>query len=124
MVIPFIFAALAGIVLGALSGLGIGGGSLLMLWLTGIMNVSQEKARLMNLMFFIPCALTACFFHFRQGKLNLSLTAIAAGAGLAGALIGNALRLELDPEPLHKALGILFLLCGIRELRYRPRELR
>ena len=124
MVWELTFAVIVGAALGFLAGLGVGGGSLLMLWLTLIAGIDQNQARLMNLMFFIPCALTACFFHFRQRKLNLSLTAIAAGAGLAGALIGNALRLELDPEPLRKALGILFLLCGIRELRYRPRELR
>lgn len=124
MVMSFFFPALVGIVLGALSGLGVGGGSLLLLWLTIVLDTPQEQARLMNLMFFIPCAFTASIFHFRQGKLNLPASAVAIAAGLAGAVLGNLWRNHLDLEILRKAFGVLFILCGIRELRYRPKELR
>ena len=107
-----------------MSGLGVGGGSLLLLWLTVVLGTAQEQARLMNLMFFIPCAFTASIFHFRQGKLNLPLTGIAVAAGLAGSLLASSWRQHLDLETLRSAFGVLFILCGIRELRYRPRELR
>lgn len=118
------FPLIIGICLGALSGIGVGGGSLLMLWLTVVLHTSQDQARLMNLMFFIPCALSASIFHLKQGKLNLPLTLTAGAAGLAGALLASGWRETLDTRLLHKGLGILFILCGIRELRYRPKELR
>lgn len=124
MVGSFFFPVLIGILLGALSGLGVGGGSLLLLWLTVVLDTQQEQARLMNLMFFIPCAFTASIFHFRQGKLNLPLTLTAVAAGCLGALIGNLWRQDLDIEMLRSAFGILFILCGVRELFYRPKELR
>lgn len=66
----FFFPIFIGTILGGLSGLGVGGGSLLMLWLTLVMGAEPEYARLMNLMFFIPCALATSIFRWRQGKLS------------------------------------------------------
>ena len=43
---------LVGTVLGFLAGLGVGGGSLLILWLTLIAQTPQEEARNINLLFF------------------------------------------------------------------------
>ena len=124
MVVQSIIPVAIGILLGALSGLGVGGGSLLMLWLTLVLDTPQEDARLMNMMFFIPCAFTASFFHFKQGKLDIPLALTAIAAGCLGAFLGNGWRQNLDLEMLRKGFGILFILCGIRELRYRPKELR
>lgn len=115
-------AALVGTVLGALSGMGIGGGSLLLLWLTVIAGVPQEEARIINLMFFLPCAIAVSFFRWRQGTLSLKVTGIAVAAGCIGALLGNGWRQELDMQVLKKVLGVLFILCGLRELAYRPKK--
>lgn len=115
---------LVGTLLGFLSGLGVGGGSLLMLWLTLVAGSPQADARVMNLMFFVPCALIASLFRWRQAKPDRALILWAVAGGLAGALAGNLLHSQLDLELLKKGLGILFLLCGVRELFYRDRKLR
>ena len=114
-------ALLVGIALGFLSGLGVGGGSLLLLWLTLVTGEPQATARVMNLMFFVPCALIATVFRWKQSKADWHLALPAIFAGLLGALLGNWLGPRLDTELLKKAFGILFLLCGIRELSYRPK---
>ena len=124
MVTQWWFCILVGCVLGFLSGLGVGGGSLLMLWLTLAAGTAQSDARLMNLMFFIPCALIATLFRWKQSKPDWPLTLWAAAGGLAGALMGNLLHSQLDLELMKKALGVLFLICGARELFYRERKLR
>lgn len=124
MLTEFLFPILIGTILGGLSGLGVGGGSLLMLWLTLVMGAEQEFARLMNLMFFIPCALITSIFRWRQGDLDLKLVAIAVAAGCAGAVLGNLWRQNLDLELLRKFFGALFVVCGIRELFYRPKKAR
>ena len=110
---------LVGAVLGFLSGLGVGGGSLLLLWLTLVMGVDQPTARVMNLLFFLPCALVATAFRWKQSKPNWQLTLPAVGAALLGALLGNRLGPSLDMDILKKFLGVLFLLTGIRELRQK-----
>lgn len=122
MLNDFFFPVFIGTVLGGLSGLGVGGGSLLMLWLTLVQNAQPEYARVMNLMFFIPCALAVSLFRWRQGKLDLKLTAIAIAAGCAGGVLGNLWRQSLDLELLRKIFGVLFIICGIRELLYRPKQ--
>lgn len=114
-------AAIVGAVLGFLAGLGIGGGSLLMLWLTLVAGVSQADARCINLMFFIPCALCSSLFRMRQGDLPLKklLPAIALGctAAAGGSVLGNYWNTEI----LRKIFGVLLLFTGLREITYRKR---
>ena len=113
---------LVGAILGFLSGLGVGGGSLLLLWMTLVLGEAQADARVMNLMFFVPCALIATLFRWKQSKPDWRLAIPAIAAGLLGALIGNNIGPRLDVELLKKAFGVLFLLCGIRELLYQPKK--
>ena len=77
-----------GTVLGFLTGLGIGGGSLLMLWLTLVLGVSQAEARQINLLFFLPSALISCWMHKKQGTLNWKTSFPGMISGYIQELIG------------------------------------
>ncbi len=122
MVESFPVAVAVGIVLGILSGLGTGGGSLLILWLGVVIGMEQSDARAINLLFFIPSALIACLFRWRQGQLDIKkvLPAMIAGSMVSG--ICTFLSRDMDTALLQKLFGILLLLTGIRELLYRPKE--
>ena len=122
MLESFSVSVLVGTVLGVLSGLGTGGGSLLILWLTLMLGMDQETARSINLMFFIPSALVACLFRWKQGRLDIKkvLPAIIAGSIASG--LFTFLSRDMDTALLQKLFGILLLLTGIRELLYRPKE--
>lgn len=111
---------LVGTVLGFLTGLGVGGGSLLILWLTMVMEMPQAEARGINLLFFLPAAVIACCFRWKQGTLNLRRVLPAVLAGTAAAAVFTLLGQSLDGELLRKGFGGLLLLTGIRELLYRP----
>lgn len=115
------FAMIIGSVLGFLSGLGVGGGSLLLLWLTAAAGYDHDQARIMNLMFFLPCALTASLMR-RTEFPDRALTFRAAAGGILGALAGTALSGILPTLWLRKGLGLLFLATGIRELRFRAKK--
>ena len=80
------FTLLISTLLGFLSGLGTGGGSLLILWLTLVQGMEPEMARSINLMFFLPCALIATIFRWKQSKPNWKLILPAAAAGILGAV--------------------------------------
>ncbi len=120
----FPFALIVGAVLGYLAGLGVGGGSLLILWLTLILQITYADARLINLLFFITGAGTVCLVRWKQGSLPFRkiLPAVLAGVVTAGisAWIGTA----VDVSILKKPFGILLLVTGLRELFYRPRKER
>ena len=108
---------LVGTALGFLSGLGVGGGSLLLLWMTLVVGADPDQARVMNLMFFLPSAIIATAFRWKQAKPEWHHILPAAGAGLLGAIIGNLIAPGIHRELLRKAFGILFLLAGWKELR-------
>lgn len=111
-----------GTVLGFLTGLGTGGGSLLMLWLTLVIGMDSSTARTVNLMFFLPAACIATLLRLRSRcipwrKIILPIVAGSASAGLF-ATIGR----YLDTSILEKPFGLLLIIMGLRELFYRPRK--
>lgn len=122
MLNSFPAAIAAGTALGFLSGLGTGGGSLLILWLTLVLDMEPAMARGINLLFFLPSALIACIFRWRQGKLSFRHVMPAILAGCAAALLFSWLGSRIDTAMLRKLFGGLLLLTGLRELFYRPRK--
>ena len=107
-------------VLGFLSGLGVGGGSLLMLWLTGPLGWPQAQARALNLLFFLPGASLATFLRRKRIPWKQLLPGIAAGCLFAW--LASLLQGRLSQVWLRRAFGILLIFTGIRELRYKVRE--
>ena len=122
MLNSFWVAVVVGILLGFLAGLGIGGGSLLLLWLTLVLGTDQETARAINLLFFLPAAVVACCFRWKQGSLDWKRVLPAIAAGCGGAFLGTWLGHRLDTAVLKKGFGILLLATGIRELLWKPKK--
>ena len=109
-------------VLGFLAGLGVGGGSLLMLWLTMVTGMEYEQARIVNLLFFLPSALIATCFHRKQGSVKLKKIQPAILSGCIAAALFSFLGNQIDTTLLKKCFGGLLLITGFRELFYRPRK--
>ena len=116
------FIIIVSAVLGFLSGLGVGGGSLLILWLTLIENVPQEAARSINLLFFLPTALISSLFRWKKGNLRLRKVLPGILGGVAAALLFTWFSRYISSDALKMPFGILLLVTGARELLYRPRK--
>ena len=67
MLESFPVVLIVGTVLGFLAGIGVGGGSLLILWLTLALGMAHPQARVINLLFFLPSAVIASFFPVEAG---------------------------------------------------------
>ena len=124
MLESFPVAIIVGILLGFLSGLGIGGGSLLIVWLTAVLGWSIQTARTVNLLFFLPAALIACTIRYRQGLLNWKAVIPAILSGCLLAIAGSMIANWINTDTLKKLFGILLVLAGIKELFYRERNAR
>lgn len=111
-------------ILGILSGLGVGGGSLLILWLTLVVHVSPQDARIINLLFFIPCALSATLYRWKKGNIALKEIWPGMTAGCLAAIGGALLAKNIEVSMLKKLFGLLLLVTGMREIFYRPRNAR
>jgi len=122
MLSSFPVALLVGTILGFLAGLGVGGGSLLILWLTLVLETPQQTARVINLLFFLPSALIACCYRWKQKALPLFKIWPAIAAGCLGALLASGLGAALDTQLLKKLFGGLLIVTGIRELLYKPKS--
>lgn len=115
-------AVIVGTVLGFLAGLGVGGGSLLVLWLTMVLGYSHEIARGINLLFFLPSALIACCFRWKQGAVHWKKIFPAMIAGCLAALAFSWLGSGMDLSLLKKLFGGLLILTGLREMCYKPKK--
>lgn len=116
-------SVLVGMVLGFLSALGIGGGSLLILWLTLILGWEPDRARQVNLLFFLPSAMVSTWIRRSQGGVDLRRLLPGIIAGCLGAWCMSVLRQRLDPEVLRRPFGLLLLGAGVRELLYKEKPL-
>lgn len=113
-------SVLAGLICGVLSGFGIGGGSLLMVWMTAVMSVEQKDAQTINLLYFLPTAAAALIFHFKNKQICKRAIVPTVLCGCAAAAGGAFLATAVDPGLLRKLFGGFLLLVGFSEIRKKP----
>lgn len=108
---------LAGLVTGILSGFGIGGGSLLMLYLTLVEHLPQTAAAGVNLLYFICCAPAALISHIKNRLVEQRAVVWCTLAGLPTTAAASLLAGATDVSLLRRLFGVLLLYIGIKELR-------
>ena len=99
-------ALLAGAAAGVLSGFGVGGGTLLLIYMTAFAGVDQHLAQGINLLYFLPTAATAIL------------------AGLAGTAAAAWAATALDVALLRRCFGGFLIVIGLRELFRKPANAR
>lgn len=107
---------MTGLLSGIISGMGIGGGTILIPALTIIFNIPQKTAQSINLIYFIPTAIIALRTHIKNKRVDMNVTKGIIIFGLIGAIIGSFIALRLNNNILKRLFGIFLLLMGIREL--------
>ena len=122
MLESFPICLLVGTVLGFLAGLGVGGGSLLITWLTGVLSLPYPQARTLNLLFFLPCALTATLVRQRMSVLRLKKLLPATIAGSISAVLFFWLSRYVPAGHLRQLFGIFLVITGVHELFIKGRN--
>ena len=112
----WLIAALAGAVTGVLSAFGVGGGSLLLIYMTTFAGLAQDLAQGINLIYFLPAAATALPAHFKNGYVEKKALLPALCAGLICSALAAWAATALDAELLRKCFGGFLILIGLREL--------
>ncbi len=108
---------MVGLLTGILSGFGVGGGSLLMLYLTMFAGVQQYAAGGINLLYFIACAPAALWSHVKNGLVERPAVLWCTLAGLPVSVAAAFLASWINVDLLRRAFGVLLLYIGVRELR-------
>lgn len=110
------------VALGILSGLGVGGGSLLMIWLTLVQQMDYVTAKYLNLLFFLPPALISTLINLIQKRLSFKTVFPAALAGSLAVILFTWLSNGWNVELLRKLFGAMLLCTSIRELCYKSKQ--
>ena len=117
-------AVLIGALTGVLSGLGVGGGTLLLLWMTSVIGMEQARAGGVNLLYFIACALPAVFGHIKNGLIEKKTVFWCVIFGVPACILGALLAAGMDMGLLKRLFGGFILVIGVKELFYKERPQR
>ena len=102
-----------------LSGLGVGSGGLLVIYLTLLDGMPQLRAQGINLVFFLFSAGASMLAHLSRRKLIFPLCILLITAGLPGALMGATLASLLPAALLRKLFGAFLVAAGLMTLTKR-----
>ncbi len=103
---------IAGLASGVLSGMGMGGGTILIPILTLFLSMDQHAAQGVNMLAFLPGALLALFIHRRDGRLKAKTAFPLLLWGAIGAVGGAFLATCLEAEWLKKAFGAFLIILA------------
>lgn len=118
--LSWMFALVIGLLTGILSGFGIGGGTILMIYLTAFAAFPQKIAQGINLLYFIPTAAAALILHNKNHQLEWRAVLPAALCGCVTAAGFSLLAMGMDFSLLRRLFGIFLLFTGISELKKKP----
>jgi len=101
---------------GAAGGMGIGGGGILLLYLTAFASAEQLSAQGANLVFFLSTAPFALAGHIKNHFVKWKSAAISVVFGIPGVFLGFYIAESINKTLLRGAFALLLLFIGIREL--------
>lgn len=113
---------LIGLASGIISGMGIGGGAILIPALVIFVGPEQHIAQSVNLLFFIPTAIVALSVHIKNKSIDFKMAFPIILAGLLGAYLGSRLALALPGVSLKKWFGLFLLFMGSYEFLRRKKK--
>lgn len=112
----FTIAVITSIIAGATAAMGLGGGSVLLLYLTVFIEMNQLEAQGINLIFFLPIAIIAVIVYCHRGVIKLKQLTPFIIAGIPSAVFFGYLVKFTAAGVLRKIFGILVFLFGIYQI--------
>lgn len=101
---------------GLLGSLGMGAGTVLLLYLRIYGGVDQITAQGINLLFFLPIAALSILLHMRSRLIDWKAAAICIAAGLPAVFLGVWMGSLIGTQALSKLFALLLIVVGVREL--------
>ena len=108
---------IVGVFSGIVTGMGIGGGIILIPALVLFFGVPQQTVQGISLFYYIPVAITALAIHVKHKKVEFKIGLPIVAFGLIGAVGGASLAMFLSGAILQKVFGVFLILLGLYELR-------
>lgn len=107
---------LVGFLSGIAASMGLGGGFILLIYLSVFTDTNQAIAQGVNILFFLPIALISVCLHLKNKLIEVKTVIKYGVAGLIGAVAGSLLSVYLDTAILKKLFAVFLIIIGLREL--------
>ncbi len=107
---------------GIFASMGLGGGMVLIVYLTVFAGFSQLVAQGINLVFFIPIAIISPVLHTKNKLVEWKKAVPAVLWGTAAVIISAWLANRIEQSLLSKAFGIFLILMGLKELFFKSEK--
>ncbi len=114
--IMILWLFIIGFLSGIISGMGIGGGTILIPALSIFFDYEQHTAQNFNLIYFIPTAIIALFTHAKSGNIQKKGLLKIILFGIVGASLGAVLAINMEADILRKCFGVFLFIMGIYEI--------
>ncbi len=101
---------------GIFSGIGMGGGTILIFLLTTFGGIEQHIAQATNLIYFIPTAISAIIVNYKNKNIDTKLAKTVLIWGAVGAVIGAIISSKIEIYKLKKLFGIFLAIIAIHEI--------
>jgi len=101
---------------GIFSGIGMGGGTVLIVLLTIFYGLEQHIAQATNLIYFVPTAITAIIVNYRNKNIDIKLARLISISGAIGSIIGAIISINTDVEKLKKFYGFFLAIIAVHEI--------
>lgn len=111
-----IAALLAGLLSGIAGAMGLGGGGVLIIYLTLLADLSQQMAAGINLIFFIPISILAVIIYAFKGEIKWKTVGVLALFGFLGAAVGLWVTGFFRGEILSRVFGGILILTGLKQI--------
>lgn len=107
---------LVGLVSGIVGGLGMGGGTVLILLLSLFFNVEQHIAQSTNVIFFIPTAIASIIVNIKNNNVNIKTNIPLCLWGVIGAFLGANVSIATNVNELKRLFGFFLLLIAFYQM--------
>ncbi|MCI5904212.1 MAG: sulfite exporter TauE/SafE family protein [Oscillospiraceae bacterium] len=104
---------------GIFAAMGVGGGMILIIYLTFFAGFTQLEAQGINLVYFIPVALLSVIIHTKNKLISWKKILPSLVAGTAAAAAGAWAAAFIGSDMLKKIFGGFILIIGIKELLFK-----
>lgn len=112
----FMLFLILGLVMGVISGLGLGGGKILIPALVLFTSVNQAEAQGVTLLSFIPISIVAILTHMKEKNIDWSLVGWVVVGAIGGSLIGSFIAMGPLLPHLRMIFGFFLIGLGVFEL--------
>ncbi|MGN0623326.1 MAG: TSUP family transporter [Oscillospiraceae bacterium] len=109
---------------GIFASLGLGGGMILIIYLTVFAGLPQLQAQGINLVFFVPIALVSLILHSKNRMIEWKKTVPIIITGTIFVIIFSLLANSMNDRLLGRIFGGFIILAGIKELFCGGRDKR